>query len=149
MVCTLTGQKMTSKCSKLCSESTRCGWWFHLSFEHILVSLVWSIIGQTMANSCRFVKSARIQTFLKLYFFFYPVSRGRNGWRAVLLNNVVLVSQSAGFTAFVQRRLDTARKVSWGELWNWAPVESFCIEPWSSADLQFSQILAVRSAGSP
>ena len=46
-----------------------CGWWFHLSFEHVLVSLVWSIIGQTMENSCRFVKSTRIRTFLKLYFF--------------------------------------------------------------------------------
>ena len=31
----------------------------------------------------------------------------------------------SGFTAFVQRRLDTGLKVSWGELSNCAPVESF------------------------
>jgi len=43
MVCTF------EKCSKLCSETTRCayGTWFHLSFEHFLTS---SMINKSTDN---------------------------------------------------------------------------------------------------
>ena len=72
-----------------------------------------------MENSCRFVKSARIRTFLKLYFFptRFRVDGVLNRLESSFLNNVVLCLKR-GLTPFVQRRLDTARKVSWGELWN-------------------------------
>ena len=70
-------------------------------------------------NSTDHVKFLSNPDIFKL-FFIYPVSCGRSFKpfrRAAFLNKVVLVSQS-GFTAFVQRRLDTVLKVSWGELWN-------------------------------
>ena len=53
MVCTLIDHRNDA------IKSSNLGSWFHLSFEHLMASLLWSIRVQTMKKSGRFVKSTQ------------------------------------------------------------------------------------------
>ena len=72
-----------------------------------------------MENSCRFVKSARIRTFLKLYFFptRFRVDGVLNRFGEQFFKQCGFVSQ-AWTHSFRAEEVGHGRKVSWGELWN-------------------------------